>query len=156
MPEESYLFNIQDLNQFKDKYEYVELQMVEEGIKFFGPRLRIKFEGESAIIDDMLEIAEYAIPSSVQRGELYDLDINVVNRGNAEIQTKGIYLSAYVNGINIMDYTINDSDNISIGEECTVQIKGFKIPMDANEVYFELKRKDGSSFEGRIYLNIVE
>ncbi len=53
MPGESYSFNVTDLERFKDRCSFVDIQMVEEGVKYFGPKLRISLDNGKVTTEEI-------------------------------------------------------------------------------------------------------
>lgn len=146
-PGESVIFTFENISEDSFYDNFIEIQMVQEGITYFGERKCVN--GQS---DNVLEakIVSHSAPSIVNHDDSYSIDITVRNTGEVSwSENEQIRLCIWQDG---MDYgyriQIPEGESIDPGCEYTFTLIGFVLP-EASSTTLEFQMvKEGVTYFG--------
>lgn len=153
-PGESVTFTFEGISESFFFDNFIEVQMVQEGITYFGERKTINGQNNN-ILD--AQILSHTAPSTVNHTDSYTIDITVKNTGNTSwTEENGIRLCIWQDGI---DYgyrvTLSENETVEPGEEHTFTLTGFVLPeLPSTTLEFQMVREGITYFGKKDAVNI--
>lgn len=147
-PGETITFQFENAASAVDTADTVEIQMLQEGITYFGEKEIVKARDTVGELE--AEIVSHNAPVTVNHSDSYDIDITVKNTGTASwSESDLIRLCIWQDGV---DYgyriTLAENETVEPGSERTFTLIGFVLPeAEATTLEFQMV-KEGIMYFG--------